>query len=186
MFERFSQEARAAVVGAKQEAIRAGQRDIATDHLLVALAAGSGVAAQALAAAGVTAADLRGRLVRDTDAEPDPLDADALASIGIDLDAVRRASDAAFGPGALDRAGARRAGRGLLTGSPRMTKLAKQSLELALRAALRQGDRSISSGHLLLGLLDQDTSPAIRTLAAAGADPVALREDTIRRMRAAA
>ena len=118
--------------------------------------------------------------------ESGPLDADALASIGIDLDAVRRASDAAFGAGALDRAHLRRAGRRGVTSGPRMTKPTKRALELGLRAAVRRGDRSISSGHLLLGVLDLGSGPALSSLVAVSVDPARLRAETTRRMTAAA
>ena len=40
--------------------------------------------------------------------QPPPLDAEALASIGIDLDDVRRRVEDAFGPGALERTRAAR------------------------------------------------------------------------------
>jgi hypothetical protein len=104
MFERFHQDARAAVVQARDEAIRAGQREIGTEHLLIALLDGPGLAADALTAAGADAADLRARIPHGEAGQQEPLDGDALASIGIDLDTVRRASDAAFGAGSLDRA----------------------------------------------------------------------------------
>jgi ATP-dependent Clp protease ATP-binding subunit ClpA len=185
MFERFAEDARAAVVQAREEAVRAGQRSIGPEHLLVALTAGPGLAADALAAAGATEAGLRGHLAHDETGEPDPLDADALASIGIDLDAVRRASDATFGAGALDRAGPRPAVRRGISAGLRMTRPAKRALELGLRAAVRQGDRSISSGHVLLGIIDQGASPALTVLLAAAIDPARLRDDTVRRMTAA-
>jgi ATP-dependent Clp protease ATP-binding subunit ClpA len=186
MFERFAEDARAAVVQARAEAVRAGQRDIGPEHLLVALAAGPGLAADALAAAGATEAGLRGRLTHQEAGEPDPLDAEALASIGINLDAVRRASDATFGAGALDRAGKRRAGQRGITAGLRMTRPAKRALERGLHAAVRQGDRTISSGHVLLGILDQGASPALTVLVAAGIDPAQVRDEVARRMKPAA
>jgi ATP-dependent Clp protease ATP-binding subunit ClpA len=186
MFEKFSPDARAAVVRAREETVRAGQREVGPEHLLVALAAGPGLAADALAAAGATEAGLRGRLTHQAADEPDPLDADALASIGIDLDAVRRASDAAFGDGALDRPYRQRPGRRGVTTGLRMTRPAKRALELGLRSAARRGDRSISSGHLLLGVLDLGDGPALSSLAAVSVDPARLRDDTTRRMTAAA
>ncbi|GMA22609.1 hypothetical protein GCM10025864_03680 [Luteimicrobium album] len=80
-----------------------------------------------------------------------------------------------FGPGALDvptLGEARRPGR---VRRARFTPDAKKSLELALREAVRLHDRQITSAHLLLGLLRDPSSPAARTLAAAGADLGALR-----------
>ena len=186
MFEKFTPDARAVVGRARDETVRAGRRDIGPEHLLVALAAGPGLAADVLAAAGATEAGLRGQLTHEAADEPDPLDADALASIGIDLDAVRRASDAAFGAGALDRHRPRRAGRRGVAPGVRMTRPAKRALELGLRAAVRRGDRSISSGHLLLGVLDLGTGPALSSLTAVSVDPARLRDETTRRMTAAA
>jgi ATP-dependent Clp protease ATP-binding subunit ClpA len=137
----------------------------------------------------VDAAALRSRLPRggtgETDA-PEMLDAEALASLGIDLDAVRRATDAAFGRGALERAaGPRRARRRGITG-PRMTAGAKRAIERAMHMAVRHRDRQISSGHLLLGILDQPGSPAVEALLAAGVDIEDLRADVLRRMAIAA
>lgn len=186
MFERFHQDARAAVVQAKAEAIRAGQGPIGTEHLLLALLDGPGPAAAALAAAGADADDLRSRIPRGEAGQAESLDADALASIGIDLDAVRRASDAAFGAGSLDRVRARRRGRRGIAGGARMTEDAKQALELALRAAVRLDNRHISPGHLLLGIIDQPASPAVAALTAAGVDVSGLRDDVVRRMTLAA
>jgi ATP-dependent Clp protease ATP-binding subunit ClpA len=186
MFERFHQDARAAVVQARDEAIRAGQREIGTEHLLIALLDGPGLAADALTAAGADAADLRARIPHGEAGQQEPLDGDALASIGIDLDTVRRASDAAFGAGSLDRVKAGRRGRRGITDGIRMTKDAKKALELALRAAVRHDHRHISSGHLLLGITDQAASPAVTALTAAGIDTGSLRADVLRRMSVAA
>lgn len=186
MFERFHQDARDAVVRAKGEANRAGRGPIGSEHVLLGLLAGPGIAADALAAAGVDAADLRSRMPSGEADRPDPLDADALASLGIDLDAVRRASDAAFGPGSLDRARGGRRGRRGTADNGRMTKEAKRSLELALRAAVRLDHRHISSGHVLLGIIDQPASAGVAALTAAGVDLAALRADIVRRMAIAA
>jgi ATP-dependent Clp protease ATP-binding subunit ClpA len=186
MFERFHEGTRQAVVQARDEAIRAGQKDIGAEHLLIALLDAPGVAADALTAAGASAADLRTRLRHGPAGEPDPLDADALASIGIDLDAVRRASDAAFGAGSLDRVRGGRHGRRGITDGLRMTKDAKQAIELALQAAVRMDSRSISTGHLLLGILDLGTGPADDALTAAGVDTGGVRDDVLRRMKQAA
>lgn len=184
MFEKFHPDAREAIVRSKEEALRLGQPEIGTEHLLVALMTGRGMACDALTAAGVDTADLRARLQHGSASAAPPLDADALASLGIDLDAVRRATDAAFGPGSLDRVPARRQ-RGGRSG-PRMAQSHKQAIELALRSAVRLDHRHISSGHLLLGLLDQPASPAVTVLTDAGVDITRLREDVAQRMIAAA
>lgn len=61
-------------------------------------------------------------------------DADALRSVGIDLDEVRRNVEDAFGPGALDRGvpDAHRSG----TRHIPFTRDAKRALELSLREAI--------------------------------------------------
>ena len=110
-----------------------------------------------------------------------PLDADSLAVLGIDLDQVRRAAEAAFGPGALDRpAGS----PGAPTTRARMTQDAKEAMASGLRVAQSRHDHAIPAGHLLAGLIDQGDNEALRMLAAAGVDPAALRADVLRRMAA--
>jgi len=185
MFERFHQDARQAVVLAQEEARRLRHGFIGCEHLLLGLAAyGTGAAADALAAAGVQVSDLR-VLVTSEVAEGgdagDPLDADALASLGIDLDAVRRTTEAAFGPGALDRSRGR-----FVRGHIPFTRRAKKSLELALREAQRLKHDHISAGHVLLGILREGDNAAVRVLATAGVDAGPLRDDVVRRLMAAA
>lgn len=186
MFERFGPDARAAVVSARQEAVNARQDHIGCEHLLLGLLAGPGAARQALTEAGLDLAELRALVPRGDAAGPDPLDAAALATLGIDLDAVRRAASAAFGQGALDRVTVQRRDKLRLTGGIRMSAEARKSLELALRAAV--GDRSghLSSGHLLIGILDQADNAALDALQAASIDIQALRADLQRRMSTAA
>ncbi len=182
MFERFTSQARKAVELARREAIRQGTSRIGCEHLLLGLAHGpSGSAAQALAAAGLDVARLRELAPGTPPAES--LDADALALLGIDLDQVRRAAEAAFGPGALDRP-SRRGTDGWRRFS--VTGDCKRALELALRQVQRGPDRMLTSGHLLVGIIDQGDNGALRLLAAAGADPAAVRADTLRRMASAA
>ena len=113
------------------------------------------------------------------------LDEDALASLGIDLDAVRRATEESFGPGRWTREKGRRRGRGIIQRLP-FTGRAKKALQLALCAAVRSGDSEISTGHLLLGLIDQRDNAALRVLKAAGVPARALRQEIADRMAPAA
>lgn len=167
MFERFTREARTAVVGAQQVARDVGSRHVDTTHLLVALLEQDGPAARAVDALGVDRAALASRARADL--RSGGLDADALAGLGIDLDAVRRQADAVFGRGALERAG--RSPSGHIPFTPD----AKKSLELALREAVRLKQSSIRGSHLLLGILRADC-PARALLERSGVDTPALRD----------
>jgi ATP-dependent Clp protease ATP-binding subunit ClpA len=101
------------------------------------------------------------------------LDAAALTSLGIDLDAVRSSVEAAFGPGALDGPGTRRATQGHVPFSPR----AKKVLELSLREAVATRSRTITGGHILLGLLGEGEGLAAAVLLGRGVDLPALRDE---------
>jgi ATP-dependent Clp protease ATP-binding subunit ClpA len=181
MFERFEPAARQAVISARSEAAQAGQRKVSSEHVLLGLFAEPGVAADTLAAAGLQAAELRSRIPRGSHiAEAGGLDAEALASLGIDLDAVRRVTDAAFGRGALDLAPP--SGRKLMP----IADDAREILIRAVREAQRTGCRQISSGHMLIGILDQESNCALTLLAEVGVDVAALRSDVARRLAAAA
>ena len=182
MFERFTTQARQTVQLALSEARVLGASRIGAEHLLLGLAHGrSGPAADALRGAGLEVRGLRELAAGQPAAAP--LDADSLALLGIDLDQVRRAAEAAFGPGALDRPAR---SEPTATTRARMTAESKEALTLALRLAKTRGDNEISSGHLLAGIIDQGDNGALRLLTAADVDPAALRADALRRMAAAA
>jgi ATP-dependent Clp protease ATP-binding subunit ClpA len=186
MFERFTTQAREAVAQAGEQAQLLHHRYVGCEHLLLALSGGRGTAAgDALAAFGLDTTTLRARVIEVAGPGEEGLDADALASLGIDLDAVRRVTEANFGPGALDRDTPSR-GRSLRGGRFAFTREARKSLELALRAAVRSGDREISAGHLLLGVIEQGDNAALRVLKAAGAPPGALHQEVADRMASAA
>ncbi|WP_330233207.1 Clp protease [Nocardia sp. NBC_00508] len=158
MFERFSRSARMAVVIAQEDARALRASNIEVEHVLLGLLSqGEPELTALLAEAGLTHEGVR-RMLSEK-GEGDPLgaeDAEALRSIGIDLDAVRESLEAHFGEDALDRAepepprGPFGWGRG---GHIPFTRDAKKVLELALREALSRKDKSIESGHVLLGIL---------------------------------
>jgi ATP-dependent Clp protease ATP-binding subunit ClpA len=180
MFERFAGQARDAVTTALNEAHHSGTNQIGCEHLLIALAsADTGQAAETLTAAGLNPNRLRSLAATGPRTAADTLDADALAAIGIDLDAVRRAAENAFGPGSLDRPSQRNR-----PGRTKMTADAKRALELAVRAAHRSHHREITSGHLLLGILDQGHNRALTLISGADVQPADLRADLTRRMAA--
>jgi ATP-dependent Clp protease ATP-binding subunit ClpA len=183
MFERLDEDARGVVARARSEAIRTGQDQIGAEQLLVGLASGADLAATALRAAGASVAQLRELIPRGGGrCALAPLDAEALASIGIDLDTVSRATDAAFGPGSLTRTRTRRPVRRRKSSSPPMAEPAKAALALALHAAQQLGQHRISAGHVLLGVLDQPAGRAVSVLQAAGVDVPALREEVTREL----
>lgn len=182
MFERFTTQAKNAFRLARSQALAGQSGQIGCEHLLAGLAdERSGLAATALADAGLGPERLRELMARPGQAEP--LDAGALALIGIDLDQVRRAAEAAFGPGALDHRPHRAASA---TARMRMAGETRRALDLALRAVRDTHSPAVSAGHLLLGIIDQGDNAALRLLVAAGVDPAALRDDVLRRMAAAA
>lgn len=205
MFERFTADARAVVVGAQAHARRLGQRPIGTAHLLRALVDSAGTTSRALAAVGVTAATMDAALVTER-ADDRDTDRRALASIGIDLDVVLGAvaADLATTPPApgvpsgrrrrhgIGRAWsrARRRPRGRATRSPSghipFSARSKRCLELALREALRLGSRRITTEHLLLGILREGHGQGRRILTDRGVSITALRHELERELRRSA
>jgi ATP-dependent Clp protease ATP-binding subunit ClpA len=187
VFERFTTEARQVVLGAVVVAGELDSPTVGTGHLLVALAGGRGRAGQALRAAGATGERLRAELASRSDLldGAPAFDPGALASIGIDVEEVRRAVEDSFGPGALEtvpsrgrRRGFGRSGSGP-GGHRRFTAESKAVLERSLREALALRDRHIGAEHVLLGLLGRAGSPpqsaSTGLLAACAVDPAALR-----------
>lgn len=65
---------------------------------------------------------------------------------------------------------------------PRFTRDAKKALEQSLRVARRSDHKSLTSGHLLLGLLEAGESRALRTLATAEVDLARLRDEVTRQI----
>jgi len=182
MFERFTHEARTVVGRAEAEATALGADHIGTEHLLLALAGEWGDVLRTL---GVDGDALRREIAAMGREDPGRLDADALASIGIDLDEVRRRVEAGFGPGALARR-RRRSARGRVLNHRPFTPRAKKALELSLREALALGHRHIGAGHLMLGVVRDGDSGAARALERAGASPEQVRSAVLVRLRAAA
>jgi ATP-dependent Clp protease ATP-binding subunit ClpA len=141
MFERFTKETRAVVQAAASEAALMRSPEVAPEHLLLALR-------DELIGLGVDGEALR----RDVAAR-DGLDADALATLGIDLGEVRRQAEETFGPGALDPVpGGRR---------PPFGRGAKKTLELTLREAIALGHRELRPAHVLLALTRDDGAMAL-------------------------
>jgi len=165
MFERFSEEGRAAVLAAETEAVALHHGYIGTEHLLLGVLS-TGAGARLMAEFGIEAGPVREDVVRLVGRGADDIDRDALATLGIDLDAVRERVERAFGPGALLRR--RRCRRGTLGRGLPFTARAKKALELALREAVDLGGRDLGGEHLVLGLLREGDGVAARVLAQRG------------------
>lgn len=177
MFERFTQPARAVVVLAQEYARMLDAEEIGAIHLLIGVRETEAPGATVLAAHGVTADELRDA-ARTAGAASRLPDGEALAGLGIDLDDVRRRVEETFGPGALEgtRAAGRRARRRGWRHLPFLPEVRK-TLELALREAIRRGDREIGTEHILLGLLHPGTGTAGELLRARGLTLAGVREE---------
>jgi catechol 2,3-dioxygenase-like lactoylglutathione lyase family enzyme len=176
MFERFTDEARRTVVLATEVARERTDRSIEVVHMFAGLAAGGEAA---VLAAGLDRERIE-RLWDDVRARTganDGLDAEALAGIGIDVEAVRHATDREFGRGALDRIRHRQQLRPSPGHLPFSANL-KKALGLSLTHAKDTDSRGLTPTHLLLGLLDVDDPHLAGVLSAAGV--------TVADMRAAA
>ena len=183
MFERFTAEARQAVVDAQAAARALGHDWIGCEHLLLGLAGRSGTpVADALASLGAGRAELHDAVVAVVGPCVDRPDADALRELGIDFDEVRRRAEETFGPGALERTRAGRRAFGTRIGAIPFTPRAKHALELALRASLARGEREIGGAHVLLGVLDQGANVGLTVLEHLGLSPPTVRRALLARL----
>ncbi len=144
-FHRFTSRARELVVHAQEEAHALGHNYVGTEHLLLGL-------------------------LRVEDA----VAAKALASVGVEYDAVRAAVEEIVGRG-----------RGTLaTGRLPFTPRSKKTLELALRESLALKHNYIGTEHILLGLARENEGVAAQILSDLGADAAAVRAAVIGRLAA--
>jgi ATP-dependent Clp protease ATP-binding subunit ClpA len=146
------------------EARRLGHRYVGTEHVLLSLTSDpAGGAARVLQRLGVTHGDIAESpcLV----GPPAPrIDADALATLGIDLDVVRERLEETFGPGAL-----RQADADVLGIAPRLKQAFALAVDYAEGRALRDED-------VLLGLLSVPDSLAAHMLSELGVSKEAAEE----------
>jgi ATP-dependent Clp protease ATP-binding subunit ClpA len=168
VFGRFTERAHRVMDLARVEAERAGHRYLGPEHVLLGLLAeGQSRAAGMLRAYGVDLAAARAALAHLAEQgevpAPRPSDAELLGSLGIDLDAVRRDTEHAFGVqvvGAATWRVTRR--RGLwgrrvvwtpLCGPPLVAKRASEQVQAL-------GHDQVRPEHLLLGVLEDARQPA--------------------------
>lgn len=172
VFGRFTERAHWVMDLARVEAERAGHRYLGPEHVLLGLLAeGQSRAAGMLRAYGVDLAAARAALAHLAEQgevpAPRPSDAELLGSLGIDLDAVRRDTEHAFGVhvvGAATWRVTRRRGwwgrRVLWTPLCGPPLVAKRALWLASEQAQALGHDQVRPEHLLLGVLEDARQPA--------------------------
>lgn len=170
------------------EARRLGHNYVGTEHLLVALVRRRDLlpatVAALLPAEDAVRAVLQGRL-----AGPPSDEAGVLATIGIDLDAVRAAVRHSFGSDAIERLAYRRVYQpwqpwrrphrrclSLLAGSMGVAPQLKQSFEHAAAAADRRDRAMIDPAGLLLGMVEVEDAMSTRVLRELGVDPGQIRQ----------
>ena len=169
MFERFTPDARAIVVQAQQHARRLGHNFIGGEHLLLSVVSADHPASAVLAAHGITPEYVEAEMLRwmglgrgagCEDAPFGGLDRDALASIGIDLDAVRARIEATFGPHAMAEADLmvqrRLKGR---RGSSRAHRF-RLDPRRALPPGLRRSRRRFQRGRAVTAAAQRSSRPA--------------------------
>ncbi|MFD6285050.1 Clp protease N-terminal domain-containing protein [Streptomyces sp. NPDC060205] len=190
MFERFTKDARAVVLGAVGHAERLDAETVEEQHLLLALldreASRASFALTSLGLGGrresvraaLAEARRRGGLSR--------ADTDALSGLGIDVSAIVSRVEEAHGDGALEGSHGNAKGAGDDSGRGKgwwagfvgqrrtFARGAKDVLTESLRMALAERDRHIGDEHLLLALAARPGVPS-EVLADLGVTYVALR-----------
>lgn len=195
MFERFTTEARLIVVNSQGHAQRLGHSYIGCEHLLLSLASLEGDVGEIVRSAGATPQAIEaaiGGIIGPRWFQG--LDREALAAIGIDLDAVREKVQAEFGlPDRTRQARGRRPWRrgrrrractsnsGYIPFTPR----SKKCLELSLREAIALRHKYIGPEHILLGLTRIKDGVLPEIFAAIGVSADTLRTETLSRHRKA-
>jgi ATP-dependent Clp protease ATP-binding subunit ClpC len=173
VFEKFTDRAKRVLVLAQDEAMQQGHDFIGTEHVLVGLAGvRNTVAGEVLHEKGVTTKALRDEIARVLAASGVQLvgpqaATEALASIGIDVEEIRRRADETFGPGKFHFP------------RPAFTPRAKRVLEYTLRQAVELDSATIGTEHILLGILRDGDGRAARILAEAGISADELRRAVV-------
>ena len=220
MFERLTADARAVVRRAADSANGLGHRYIGTEHLLLAVAAADEPAGAVLREQGVTPERVKEEIVRQVGLGAGAglfagLDQQALAAIGIDLDAVQARIEASFSDDMLYRAaqsvyaqhrrGPRRWRRPWRKRNPirpsavdakgrfvppdrqrlPLTPRSRQVLERSLREAVGLQSGQIGVEHLALALVGADSGLVPSILSALHAHGKELRAIILTRYRQA-
>jgi len=157
MFARFTDRSRGCVEAAFEEARRLGHDSLGDEDLLLGiLRVDEGSAGQALSSLGVT--------FEAACEESEVMLSDALATIGISFEEVRREAGEVFDMSLPDEC--------KIPYSP----LSKNALVGARREMRSMGDNQLGAGHVLLGILNNEDGPAVRLLARMGVSPEAAED----------
>jgi len=169
MFERFTKDARAVVLGAVEHAERMGAETVEEQHMLLALLDREGSRGSfALASLGL---DRQKESVKEALAEArrrgglSRAEVDALSGLGVDLSEILSRVEEAHGVGALGADGKDK-GRGkgwwsgFIGGHRPFARGAKGLLTESLRIATAHKDRHIGDEHLLIALTSRPGVPA--------------------------
>jgi ATP-dependent Clp protease ATP-binding subunit ClpA len=170
MFERFDPNARAAIAKAREEAARAGSKEIRTEHLLLGLMDKPGDATDVLEAVQADPDEVRAAVPQveaARSAAPETPDT---------ADAPEAPATAEVPPGDATPPGP------AVPLDLRLTRNARRALDLALRTAHRFRHDHVSSGHLLLSIIEQPDSGAVEALKVAGIHVGTLRTDILRQL----
>lgn len=166
MFERFTADARLAVIEAQMVARQSGSVEVGPADLLAGLVKGG---VPLLAEMGIAADEIAAELARiRRRGGVSDADAEALTEFGIDVEQIVERVEQTHGEGAL-------AGRlgPAKRGHVPFTTQSKKTLELSLKEAVRLGDKHLGQEHILLALAQQRGTDEL--LARRGADYVTLR-----------
>jgi ATP-dependent Clp protease ATP-binding subunit ClpA len=175
MFEKFTKWAKRAVSLSQDEAMALGHDHIGTEHVLLGLVgAEGGLAGEVLTQHGVSLSRAREETMRilvaaGVTGTGGQAATDALASIGIDVEAIRRQADATFGPGRFQYP------------RPPFTPRGKKVLELSLRESVALEHSYIGTEHLLLGMLAEGEGVGIKVLQALDVNVAELRPEILAR-----
>jgi ATP-dependent Clp protease ATP-binding subunit ClpA len=188
VFERCDADVRAIVDSALGESRQRSHSWLGTEHVLLAMALRRDLLPSAVAAvmpeAGAIAAALDAELTG-----PPRLDADLLAAVGVDLEAVRASVRRTFGQSSLEDLGRRRVHQpwqpwrrparrcmSVLAGSLSIAPRLKRAFENARQEADRRKQALIDPAALLVGMLQVEDAMANRILRAVGVDPERLEQ----------
>ncbi|MEV8615924.1 Clp protease N-terminal domain-containing protein [Amycolatopsis sp. NPDC051373] len=176
--QRFDDDVRALVRTAQERARTLSHPGVGSEHLLYAVAYSPtpvGVVARehGLTPGGVAAQT--DRLLARPHSVFDGVDAEALATIGIDLQAVREAVEASFGLGPAPSSRSRRPRVRRLPGHLAVTGRARSCLDAAVHEADRSGAVQVAAHHFGAAVVAADTGLVPPILAALGVSAPTLR-----------